>query len=146
MTYIWASRELPVLEAAVELADEKIPRSLYPSGREIAARAGLEMDTVAAALVALDGEFIGLRKSIGEASSWMVLGVTPAARRAVGQWPTAEDLIEQLAAGIAQAAERETEPQRKSRLLAIADGLGSFARDVAVGVVAQMTGGVIPHI
>jgi hypothetical protein len=67
------------------------------------------------------------------------------ARRAVGQWPTAESLIEKLAAGIAQAAEHESDPERKGKLMAVARGLGSFARDVAVSVAAQTLGQHVPR-
>jgi hypothetical protein len=66
-----------------------------------------------------------------------------AARRAVGQWPTAENLVEALAAGIAQAADHESDPERRTRLRAIAQGLGSFANAVAINVVSQALGQLI---
>lgn len=140
----WASRDLLVLDAAVELVDEMYPASRYPEGNDIAAHAGLDVQSVGAALNALEGEFLEIQRT-GDFGRWGVPRVTPAARRAVGQWPTAESLIEKLAAGIAQAAEHESDPERKGKLMAVARGLGSFARDVAVSVAAQTLGQHVPR-
>jgi hypothetical protein len=64
--------------------------------------------------------------------------VTPGARRAVGQWPTGESLVDRLAAGVAEAAEHEPDPERKRALKAAASGLGGMARAVVVNVATQM--------
>jgi hypothetical protein len=140
----WASRDLLVLDAAVELVDEMYPAGRYPEGNDIAAHAGLDVQSVGAALNALEGEFLELQRT-GDLGRWGVPRVTPAARRAVGQWPTAESLIDKLAAGIALAAEHESDPERKGKLMALARGLGSFAGDVAVSVAAQTLGQHVPR-
>ena len=72
---------------------------------------------------------------------WELLftGVTDAARRAVGQWPSPEVWVERLVQALHEAAEREPDPERRGRLRAMAEGLGGFARDVAVGV---LSGGI----
>lgn len=44
----WASRDLRVLDAAVELVEEMYPASRYPEGEDIAARAGLDVQSVGA--------------------------------------------------------------------------------------------------
>jgi hypothetical protein len=49
----------------------------------------------------------------------------------VGQWPTGESVIERLAAGIAVAAEQDADPERRSRLLAVAGELGGAVKAVA---------------
>ena len=64
---------------------------------------------------------------------------TPGPRRAVGQWPSPEVWVDHLVAALREAAERESDPEKKTRLRAMAEGLGGFARDVAVGV---MSGGI----
>ena len=45
-----------------------------------------------------------------------MLKVTPAARQAVGQWPTAETLISALASELSVAAGQEQDAERKGLL------------------------------
>ena len=71
--------------------------------------------------------------------------VTTAARRAVGQWPTAEGIIERLAAGITPAAERESDPEQKRRVLTVARELGGAAKAIAVNVASEILERRLPH-
>jgi hypothetical protein len=116
----------------------------YPEGHEIAARCGLDIAAVGLALDALDGEYLDVQRT-GSFEHWGVFRVTPAARRAAGQWPTAENLIDRLIAGLEQAAERETDPAQKNRLHAVARELGTGAKAVAYSVAAQILGHAITH-
>lgn len=100
----------------------------------------MSLDDVAAALQALNGEFLELGTPMGGPRVWFVSSVTGEARRKAGQWPTGESLIEHLAAGIAEAAEREADPERKQRLRAVARELGGMAKTVAVNVASQILG------
>jgi hypothetical protein len=75
------------------------PRAARPrrSGdtAEIAARTGLDVHEVDRAIEALHGTYIREYQrtlSGGDPSGWYVTKVTAAARRAVGQWPTAHAL------------------------------------------------------
>ena len=61
-------------------------------------------------------------------------------RRELGSWPSPEGVLDQLVAALREAAEREREPDRKGRLRAAADALGSVARDLAVRVIADRLG------
>src|SRR5690348_18291442 len=79
----------------------------------------------------LPGEFLRLTVDI---SGGFVGAVTPAARQAVGQWPSGENLVQQLIDGLTVAAEREADPDRKNGLRQAAGLLGGAVRDVAVGV------------
>lgn len=133
----WAARDLPVLDAVVSLLDEGAATGAQPDGADIAAKTGLPLDDVGAALQALR-ELLELGTPGGGPASWFVSGVTGAARREVGQWPTGESLIERVAAGIAEAAEREPDPERKQRLRAVARELGGMAKAVAVNVASQI--------
>lgn len=133
----WAARDLPVLDAVVSLLDEDV-MGAGPEGAEIAERARLPLDDVGAALLALKDEFLYLQTPGGGPGAWFVSRVTGDARRTVGQWPTGESLIDRLAAGVAEAAEREPDPERKRTLKAVAGGLGGMARAVAVNVATQM--------
>jgi hypothetical protein len=56
----WASQELPVLEAAVALAEESM---LLPEVKDIAERSGLDTRDIGLALLALDGEYVDLQKT-----------------------------------------------------------------------------------
>ena len=72
-----ASRDLRVLDAAVELVDEMCPARRYPEGNDIAARAGLDVQSVGAALNALEGEFLEIQRT-GDFGRWAFPGSTPA--------------------------------------------------------------------
>jgi hypothetical protein len=76
--------------------------------------------------------------TMGDSCRWFVNGVMPEARRAVGQWPTGESLVSQLVAGLDAAAERETNPERKSRMWQAAALLGGAVRDVVVDIAAKI--------
>jgi hypothetical protein len=124
----WASRDLPVLDAAVRLLEEEAT----VRASQITAETGFDLETVARALDALAGPFIAdLVKPMGAADGWRFTKVTAGARRAVGQWPTAESLASQLAAAFGQAADEEQDPDRKSRLRQIASFLAETGKDVA---------------
>jgi hypothetical protein len=64
--------------------------------------------------------------------------VTSAARRAVGQWPTPESVVERLAGAFGAAAEGEPDAEKKSRLRQVAGFLTSSGRDVATEVVSKV--------
>jgi hypothetical protein len=72
------------------------------------------------------------------------LGLT-CAWRAVGQWPTGESLIERLAAGIAEAAETEPDPERKRTFKMVARELGGMTKAIAVNVASQLNGHQVVH-
>ena len=63
--------------------------------------------------------------------------VTGKARREVGAWPTAEGVVDQLVAALAEAADAETEPERTSRLREAAETLGSTGYRIAVDVATK---------
>ncbi len=86
----------------------------------------------------MDGVYVDLQMTMGDQGSWFINGVTPAASRAVGQWPTAESLIGQLVAGLDTAAEREEDPEQRGRPRQAASLLGGAARDIAVDIAAKV--------
>jgi hypothetical protein len=100
---------------------------------------------VAAALLALDTTYIELKATLGDASSWFATKLTPAARRAAGQWPTGESLVTTLASGLVQAAEREQDQEPKRRRLAVARELGGAAKSIAVNVASEILEHKLPH-
>jgi hypothetical protein len=71
---------------------------------------------------------------------WYVRKAAPQARRAVGQWPTAEGLVERPSKALNDAADREQEPERENQLRQAAGLLADGGHDVAVEVAATIIG------
>lgn len=138
MEATWVSRDLPVLDAVVRLLDGGEYAAYV---RDIAVETGFEPDVVVRALDALDGAYVldfDKFATGGDPNPWRVLGVTPAARQAVGQWPTAESLTARLAEAFSEAADEETDPERKGRLRQLASFLGETGKDVAAEIIAKV--------
>lgn len=134
----WAARDLPVLAATVALLEE----SYLVTVTDIAARTGLDEHAVARALETLDPVFVDFRKTTtgGDPTFWYVLKATPAARQAVGQWPTAESLVTALAGELTAAAQREQDAERKGLLTYAARLIGDTLRDVSVRAAESVLG------
>lgn len=141
----WMKRDLPVLTALVERFDDPAVDQVRPP--EVGVLTGLDDAAVLRALTALCEarpaylECITVGEERGPA---IITGVTAHARRATGAWPTAESLVDQLIYALAGAAEREQDPERRSKLQQTALWLGGALRDVAIQVagtvVAQHVG------
>jgi hypothetical protein len=145
MEETWNSRDLPVLDAVVSLLDES-PSGLL-LGRAVAERTALDDRIVESALHALSPTYVILGRQMaaeGGLDLQVIDGVTAEARRAVGQWPTAESLIDQLVAGLKRAAEQEKNPEQKKRLGEIARGLGGAAKSIAIDIIAQLIERKVP--
>jgi hypothetical protein len=134
----WASRDLPVLDATVALLEQ----SFMVTVTDIAARTNLAASVVAASLEALDPVYVDFRKTTtgGDPRYWYVFKVTPAARRVVGQWPTAESLASRLAEELAAAARDESEAERQSLLTYAARLIGETLRDATVRAAGRVLG------
>lgn len=137
----WVRRDLPVLDAIVTLLDE--PGAFAVDVAEIAGHTGLDPHEVDRAIEAMEGTYIAKYQrtlSGGDPSNWHVMKVTSAARRAVGQWPTAQSLAITVVDGVTAAANHaqdEPDAQRRSTLRKIGDALGGTGRDVAVDVMTK---------
>jgi hypothetical protein len=99
---------------------------------------------VLAAVQALEGaDYVETSLTLGWSdthASGHITRVGERARRELGTWPAADTLVEQLAAALDEAAERETEPERKRGLRTAAAVLGGVARDIAVHVFERKLG------
>jgi hypothetical protein len=139
----WTTRELPVLtnilrrfdagELLVDLEDVRAELQMT----------GPQMRAAATALRDAWPPYIELELSGGwtdDHAGGVVLRVHERTRRELGSWPSPESVLDQLVAALREAAEREREPDRKGRLRAAADALGSVARDLAVRVIADRLG------
>jgi hypothetical protein len=127
-----------VLRSVVELLDH----SYMVTVSDIAERTGLELAEVARSLDAMDPTYVDFRKTEtgGDPRFWYVNKVTPEARLAVGQWPTAEGLVDRLVKAFSDAADREQDAERHYQLRQAAGLLGETIHDVAVQVAASITG------
>jgi hypothetical protein len=140
----WAARDLPVLDATIGLLEH----SYMVTVTDIADKMALDPSVVAQALEALDPVYVDFRKTTtgGDPRFWYVFKVTPEARRAVGQWPTAEALVSRLAEELSAAARREGNAEHQGLLMYAARLIGDTLRDSAVraarAVLAPAFGGI----
>jgi len=130
----WFTRDLPVLNATVSLLEDG---GDYPEVTDISDRSGIHEDDVGRSLRAMHGEYLDLGIT-GDVGSWFVRSVTAVARRAVGQWPSPEGLVDALAEAFGSAAEREPDSEKKSRLRQVGDFLRTTGRGVATEVVSKV--------
>ena len=135
----WWSRDLPVLDAAVRLLEE----NFFVRVAHIAELTGMGPADVARALTALEGRYVGeVTKPVGPGpASWCVMKVTAEGREAVGQWPTPESVVVQLAEEFDAAAEHELDRGRRRKIREVA----SFLTDTGKEVAAEVVGKVILH-
>jgi hypothetical protein len=131
----WQGRDLPVLEAIVQAADEHG----FVDVRNLDV-GGLDREAVKRAVVALVGEdppfFTGVEGGAGGRYE-LIMGVTGHARRAAKAWPSPETLADRLIAELARAADSAEDEQTRSRLRRIAVWFGSAGRDVLVAAMGQ---------
>jgi hypothetical protein len=129
----WASRDLPLLTAALRRLDAG---EGFPDFGDLEHDTGLNREQLWAGLNALktaEPPYVLVEGPV-------VVAVSERARRELGTWPAPDSLVDALAAAFAQAAEAEKEPEKKQRLRAVADGLGGALRDIAVAVISKRLG------
>lgn len=136
MDSTWQSREVPVLTATVGLFEEAGNIGVVRVS-DIAQRSGLDADDVFTSLMAMKDIYVELHLVMagGDPNPQMVSAVSAEARRLVGQWPTPEALTDQILEGLSSAANAETDPVRKSKLQALADGATAVGKEVLVNVI-----------
>jgi hypothetical protein len=131
----WASRDLPILRAALRRLD---------AGEDIVDFIDLQRDTG----LSTDELWTGLHALRTAQPPYLELTgrdvevVTERARRELGSWPSADSLVDALAAAFVKAAEAEAEPRKKQRLRTIGEGLAGAARDIAIGVLTKKIGDI----
>lgn len=138
MERTWETRELPVLDAVVRYFDEH-PQGVMLSCKEVADLVGRDPMDVYRALKILQPTYVRLVEGLGHgpiASS--VRGVTDEARRSVGQWPSPESVADRIVRELVEAANREPDEAKRTKLRAAADSLGGFGRDLLINVIANV--------
>lgn len=126
---LWATRDLPVLEEVTW----RIDQDEDTSPESIADAIGLEYEDVNRSLRALE------RRGLIEADHMLagIVGVNTVAGEAyklTGLHPDGDNAVSQLIDALRQAADQVDDPEEKSRLRTLADGVGGISRDVATNV------------
>lgn len=138
MENTWADRDLPVLDAIVKYLDD-VAGASFPELSDIAELTNLDVIEVGKAALALESDgLVELIKAGGGHGNWGVRLVSGQARRLVGQWPTAEQFVDEVAQRLQTAADEETDPERQSRLRELASSAGDVARNVFVEVTSAV--------
>lgn len=118
--------------------DDAAGRS-WPELSDIAETTGMDQTEVTKAALALESDhLIVLTRGFGGPENWDVKSVSGEARRLVGQWPTAEQFVDELVRRLQTAADEEPDAERRSRLRELASSAGGAARGVFVDVTAAV--------
>ena len=135
MRETWYGRELPVLTAVVNAFEHGLADG-FPDVPDIVEATGLSADDVSRSLSALDGQYLVFVQTMS--GDGFVEKIFPAARRAVGQWPSPEDLVGRMASALREVADRTEDPTTKGRLRQAAEAIGGLAQKVLVEVGAKL--------
>ncbi|MEV2242212.1 hypothetical protein [Micromonospora sp. NPDC049891] len=135
MTDTWTSIDLPVLKAAVKYIEDR-DYGEFPQAYDLAPLLDIDENEVGKAMLRLDGTYIEAFRTGGGLCRTGVRRIYPAARSAVGQWPTPEAVAERLLAALQAAADVESDTEKRSKLKQAAAFLGEGGRDLLVNVLA----------
>jgi hypothetical protein len=137
MESTWEQRDLRVLDAIVRYFDEE-DSAVIPDVATFAEITGMDPGQVGRAVLALSPRFIKTGPGLGGLTEVPIIGVTDEARQVVGQWPTPEAVADRIVRALQEAAEREPDERKRSKLRAAAETLGSFGRDLLINVAANV--------
>lgn len=132
----WTTRDYPVLVAAAGYLDANPGRSLSsPDLAELVGRDHLE--TLAALSALTPTHLIGKedRRGANMLASIVVIEVTERGRRAAGLWPAHDNHLASLIAALQSAAEQTDDPEQRSTLRRVGDGLAAAPGNIAAGAV-----------
>jgi hypothetical protein len=146
----WTSRDLPLLKhicAALDTEEMLLTRDIDPNS------IGMSDADVIRGLRALDVEYLEIEwlhphplLNQGDRvprNRGVIVGITAAARRAVGMWPTAETVTEQLLATLDEQIANTADQDKRSKLIKIRDAIGGGARDLFVDIVGSVASKMI---
>ena len=137
MESTWEQRDLPVLDAIVRYFDEDDSAEI-PDVETFAKLTGMDPGQVGRAVRALSPRFVKTGPGLGGLTEVPIMGITEEARQVVGQWPTPESVADRIVVALLQAADREPDERKRTKLRAAADALGGFSRDLLVNVIANV--------
>jgi hypothetical protein len=142
MKSTWEDIDLPVLTAAIQYIEDH-DYGLLPQAGDLAPILGLTLIEVGKAIKRLDGAYLEMFGTMGGLGSYGVKQIYPEGRRAARQWPSPEGEAEKLIRELQEAADREPDPQRKSKLKAAGAALGDVGVKVVGEVLAKLAAGAM---
>lgn len=132
----WFSQDLPVLVAAIRILDERQGAVTVSS---LAESMGRDRDDVHRSVVRLADTY--LKVSWAQRGSRpfikLVSGSTAEARRAVGQWPNPDALVERLITELERRVETATDDEERTRWQKLLDGAKGVGSNALSQLVAQ---------
>jgi hypothetical protein len=137
----WENRDLPVLRAIVDEFEDGEADCV--TVEEIMARTGFDRPTVGRSIQALEGgqpTFVETDWGFGDYNV-TVNRVTERARRAVGDWPTPEDLADRFIAAYQRAAYSAETDEQRNAMRRVASIVGETGRGLLVEVMARVLTG-----
>lgn len=144
----WSGRDLPVLDAMVELSERGLAAIFNLN--EVAQLSNIPIIEVGkAARVLSEAGLIDLRMTMtgGDPGPWHVTNVSAKARQLTGAWPSADSLAARLIEVLEKQAEEEVDPARKKVLRKILGRAGEATRSILVeilsGAIAKSLSGTL---
>jgi hypothetical protein len=134
----WEDRDLPVLRAVLEITEEA--HRTDASAQAIEEQTGFDGETVQGGLRALalaDPPFFAKVDRRFVAGVDRVWGPTERARRAVGLWPTPDDLADRVIAAFDEAADSAESEERRGAFRRLATMARETGRAVLVEAMAK---------
>ena len=137
MESTWADRDLPVLNAIVEIA-ERTGQAITPE--MLAQETGFTSGKIAPALRALASAQPPFFEysTIDTGDVAVIANPTGDARRTVGQWPTPEGLADQIISALEDAATNASSDEERSRAQKMLDGAKGVGKGVLTGVLIKV--------
>lgn len=141
MTDMWHQRDLPVLQAIVRLKDEN-PGQPIPR-KPVEELTGFDAETVRRAVFSLmDEPFLETGGTLADHHEH-IKRVTGNGKRAAEFWPTPDRLADLLRDALLQAAEREQDPDKRSKLKALSAWMAEGGRDLVSGTISGVLSGIM---
>jgi hypothetical protein len=142
LTPTWPWREFPVLRETARIIDADT-EGAGARFADVSDATGLSADDVLRAAHALDdGGFVELRMMTHNAGKFV--GITAAARREVGLWPSPENALDRMIAALEAIATNTDDEDTRTRARKILDGLTGAGKTIGLTVAAAAITGQIP--
>jgi hypothetical protein len=139
----WSARDLAVLRAVVKLYEKD--GEYFTNVVDITHETGIDEETLQRALRALNSSPSYFDDVSENQNGIDAVGPpTAAARRAVGAWPSPENVVERIIVALEQAGEDDAQPdEQRGRFKQLALGIRSFGYQVAINALGSAGGNVL---
>ena len=132
---VWATRDYPVL---VEVARRIDGGDLMPAPGAVAEALGMTQEEVSLAAKALRRRGLVDHQPAAGGHVLFFKSLSGDAYLLTGLHPSGDDAVSQLFSALRQAADEVVDPEEKSKLRKLADGVGGVSREVLGGVLTTV--------